>query len=242
MAFLGAAVLKESPLTPVQMLWVNLIMDTLAALALATEPPSEELLYRMPYSRNEKMITPQMWRCIVFHSLFQVIILCIILFKGPEIFGVQSSIGVDLEHWNAENGIHFSLFFDVFVFLQVFNFFNARKLKPDELNVFANIGNNYLFILIVIGIFACQLFIVQFGGKAVQLVPLTTSQHLMCVIIGALSLVNGVIIKKFIPEGIFNTIPLLTETERMEIYDVDGELNKLFKQPASMRRSSKHRH
>jgi Ca2+ transporting ATPase len=53
MAFLGAVFIKESPLTPIQMLWVNLIMDTLAALALATEPPSEDLLLRMPYSRKE---------------------------------------------------------------------------------------------------------------------------------------------------------------------------------------------
>ena len=52
MAFLGAVVIKESPLTPIQMLWVNLIMDTLAALALATEPPSNDLLNRMPYSRT----------------------------------------------------------------------------------------------------------------------------------------------------------------------------------------------
>jgi len=52
MAFLGAVVLKESPLTPVQMLWVNLIMDTLAALALATEPPNDELLTRLPYARD----------------------------------------------------------------------------------------------------------------------------------------------------------------------------------------------
>ena len=129
MAFLGAVIIKESPLTPVQMLWVNLIMDTLAALALATEPPSEELLYRMPYKRNEEMITAQMWRGIVFHGIFQIIILTIVLFYGPEIFGVSSGIGLEIEEWNAESGQHLSLFFDVFVFLQVFNFFNARKLK-----------------------------------------------------------------------------------------------------------------
>jgi Ca2+ transporting ATPase len=51
-AILSAVFIKESPLTAIQMLWVNLIMDTLAALALATEPPSDELLYRMPYSRK----------------------------------------------------------------------------------------------------------------------------------------------------------------------------------------------
>ena len=138
--------------------------------------------------------------------------------------------------------MHLSIFFDVFVFLQVFNFFNARKLKKDEFNVFANIANNYLFIMIVVGIFFCQTFIVEFGGKAVQLVPLSASQHLVCILIGSLSLVNGVFIKKCIPEGVFNSIPLLTETDRMEIYDVDSELNKILKQPASHRRSSRHRH
>ena len=101
-----------------------------------------------------------------------------------------------------------TLFFDVFVFLQVFNFFNARKLKKDELNVFSDIGNNYLFIIIVIGIFACQLFIVQFGGKALKLVPLSITQHLICILIGALSLVNGVFLKTCIPDGVFNQIHL----------------------------------
>ena len=93
MAFLGAVLIKESPLTPVQMLWVNLIMDTLAALALATEPPSEELLLRMPYSRTEEIITPLMWRNIILHALFQMIVLTIVLFM-PELFGVKSSLGL----------------------------------------------------------------------------------------------------------------------------------------------------
>jgi Ca2+ transporting ATPase len=94
MAFLGAVIIKESPLTPVQMLWINLIMDTLAALALATEPPSNELLNRMPYSRSEHIITAQMWRNIVLNSIYQIIVLTIVLFKGDEIFGVSSSIGL----------------------------------------------------------------------------------------------------------------------------------------------------
>ena len=82
MAFMGASILKTSPLTPVQMLWINLIMDTLAALALATDPPLDELLTRMPYARNEHIITPQMWRGIVFNSIYHCIILTIMLFKG----------------------------------------------------------------------------------------------------------------------------------------------------------------
>jgi P-type Ca2+ transporter type 2B len=63
--FLGGVVIADPPLTSVQMLWVNLIMDTLAALALATEPPSEELLNDKPYTRNELIVTSIMWRNIV---------------------------------------------------------------------------------------------------------------------------------------------------------------------------------
>ena len=90
MAFTGAVILKTSPLTPVQMLWINLIMDTLAALALATDPPLDELLTRMPYARNEHIITAQMWRGIVFNSLYHIIILSIVLFKGHELFDVEN--------------------------------------------------------------------------------------------------------------------------------------------------------
>ena len=105
--------------------------------------------------------------------------------------------------------MHLSIFFDVFVFLQVFNFFNARRLKKNELNIFTDIGDNYLFISIVVGIFVCQLFIVQFGGRALKLVPLSFNQHLVSIIIGSMSLVWGVIIKTVIPEGCLNSIHLL---------------------------------
>ena len=82
MAFVGGAILRESPLNPIQMLWVNLIMDTLASLALATEPPSDELLKRQPYSRNESLITANMWKNIIVQGIWQIIVLGIILFKG----------------------------------------------------------------------------------------------------------------------------------------------------------------
>ena len=82
MAFVGGAILRESPLNPIQMLWVNLIMDTLASLALATEPPSDELLRRKPHSKREGLITSQMWKFIIFQGLWQIAILGVILFKG----------------------------------------------------------------------------------------------------------------------------------------------------------------
>lgn len=82
LAFAGAAILKESPLSPIQMLWVNLIMDTLASLALATEPPTDELLTRKPYSKFENLITPEMWKNIITQGFLQIVVLGAILFRG----------------------------------------------------------------------------------------------------------------------------------------------------------------
>lgn len=91
MAFVGGAVLRESPLNPIQMLWVNLIMDTLASLALATEPPTDELLTRKPYSRNESLITANMWKNIICQGLMQIAVLGTILFKGTLNFKLRTS-------------------------------------------------------------------------------------------------------------------------------------------------------
>ena len=90
MAFSGAMILKYSPLNPVQMLWINLIMDTLASLALATEPPSESLLLRQPYSRYESILTGFMLKNIIVQSVFQILLLGLVLFKCDLFFGGTS--------------------------------------------------------------------------------------------------------------------------------------------------------
>lgn len=84
--FLGGVVVKDPPLTSVQMLWVNLIMDTCAALALATEPPAEDILNHPPYKRSERIVTPVMWRNIIGQALFQITVLCVMLFGGQSLF------------------------------------------------------------------------------------------------------------------------------------------------------------
>lgn len=81
--FLGAVVTKKSPLNAVQMLWVNLIMDTFAALALATEPPAATILERQPYKKDNPVITPIMGRNVQGHAIYQIIVLLVILFSGP---------------------------------------------------------------------------------------------------------------------------------------------------------------
>ena len=157
----------------------------------------------MPYERHEHIITPQMWRMIVMNSIYHCIILTIVLFKGDELFGVT--------HFSAkdDDGQHLALFFNIFVFLQIFNFFNARKLKKSEINVFSDFFINYLFIVIVIGIFILQLLIVQYGGVTFQLVPLSMDQHIKSIIIGATGVIWNALCKLFIPDSFMNNFSLL---------------------------------
>jgi len=81
--FFGSVIIKDSPLNAVQMLWVNLVMDTLGALSLATEPPAHDVLTRPPYAKNNNICTEVMWRNIFGHAIMQIVILNIIIFLGP---------------------------------------------------------------------------------------------------------------------------------------------------------------
>jgi len=89
-AFVGACAIQDSPLKAVQMLWVNLIMDTLAALALATEMPTEELLRRKPYGRTKPLISRTMFKNIIGHTIYQLAIIFTLVFAGHLIFDMTT--------------------------------------------------------------------------------------------------------------------------------------------------------
>lgn len=201
MTLLGGVILKDSPLNPIQMLWVNLIMDSFASLALATEPPSDKLLRRKPYARNVSIITSTMKVNIGAQAAFQIVILTIIIFYGDIIFGVPSDRELSHYTWNDEVGYHFTIFFNIFVLLQVFNSINARKLLRSEINIFENIFNNYLYILIQFIILAGQIVMVTYGGRALRTHSLSLYQHLGCILIASLSLLVGLLVK-LLPIGL----------------------------------------
>jgi Ca2+ transporting ATPase len=196
MTLLGGIVLKDAPLNAIQMLWVNLIMDSLASLALATGDPSEELLNRRPYPREEHMITNSMMRNIIVQAIHQVFILSIFIFFGDKFFGVPSDRSLSHFEWNNVNGYHFTLFFNIFVFLQVFNSVNARKLEQKELNVFEGILDNNIYLGVQAFIVLGQIIMVQYGGRALRTHPLTFKQHLACIIVASSSLIASYVGKK----------------------------------------------
>ncbi|CAG8547962.1 8146_t:CDS:2 [Paraglomus brasilianum] len=240
---------SESILTAVQLLWVNLIMDTLAALALATEPPTDEVLDRYPTSKNASLVNYRMWKMIIGQAVFQIAVNLTLLHIGPAVFHLSDS-----PHDKAALR---TIIFNTFVFLQVFNEINCRRID-DHLNVFRNILNNHVFILIQLIVIGGQFFIVEFGGVAFGTVSLTGTQWLVTVIIGFLSLPIGLIIRLLpnwcVPEHILNeeVKPMTPEkmvwqsayadvTRRMRVFNaLRKPPRKLSNKPKIDRSSSSH--
>ncbi|XP_060544357.1 plasma membrane calcium-transporting ATPase 2 isoform X7 [Pantherophis guttatus] len=189
-AFTGACITQDSPLKAVQMLWVNLIMDTFASLALATEPPTESLLLRKPYGRNKPLISRTMMKNILGHAVYQLTLIFTLLFVGEKMFTIDSGRNAPLHSPPSE---HYTIIFNTFVMMQLFNEINARKIHGER-NVFDGIFRNPIFCTIVLGTFAVQIVIVQFGGKPFSCSPLELDQWMWCVFIGLGELVWGQVI------------------------------------------------
>lgn len=174
----------QSPLKPVQLLWVNLIMDTLAALALATEAPHPSLLDRPPYGSDRGgLITRTMWKNILGQACFQLVMNFVLLYRPDCVF---DGVTVGSTH-------HLTIFFNTFVLCQLFNELNCRKING-EFNIFSGLLGNKVFILVMVGTLAMQYGMVQYGGDFAGCVSLSEQEWIKCIAIGALSLPVGFIL------------------------------------------------
>uniref|UniRef100_A0A674F540 Calcium-transporting ATPase n=1 Tax=Salmo trutta TaxID=8032 RepID=A0A674F540_SALTR len=218
-AFTGACITQDSPLKAVQMLWVNLIMDTFASLALATEPPTESLLLRKPYGRNKPLISRTMMKNILGHGVYQLIIIFTLLFVGEQIFDIDSGRYAPLHSPPSE---HYTIIFNTFVLLQLFNEINARKIHGER-NVFDGIFNNLIFCSIVFGTFIIQIVIVQWGGKPFSCVGLSIDQWLWCTFLGFSSLLWGQLISSIPTKSLRFLKSAGHGTQRQEIPDEELE-------------------
>jgi len=182
--FLSAVVGYTPPLNAVMMLWVNLIMDTMGALALGTEPPTEELLDRRPYRRSVSLINKPMWRNILSQSIYQLILLVVLLDRGAEIFGCEDG-----------SNHHFTIMFNAFVFCQVFNEFNAREIG-DRFDPLRDLLKSPIFLAVIFFTVILQWFIVTYGGDFTQTVPLTKEEWQLTISLGAVSIPIGYLMRQ----------------------------------------------
>lgn len=181
--FLSAVVGYQPPLNAVMMLWVNMIMDTMGALALGTEPPTDVLLNRRPYRRDASLISRPMWRNILFQATYQLFTLVFLLNKGPAIF-------------NCEDGSrhHFTIIFNTFVFLQVFNEFNAREIG-DTFDPVGSLSQSPMFLWVIAFTIIAQWLIVEYGGDFTQTYPLSWEEWQYTVALGLGSIPVGLLMR-----------------------------------------------
>ena len=161
----------DTPVTVIQMLWVNMVMDTLAGLAFAYEPPLLEYMNEQPKKRTDSIINRYMVSEIIFTGIYSSII-CILFLKLPIIEGLFRK--------SIDKSYLMTAFFGLFIFIDIFNSFNARTSRLD---LFANITNNKVFIVIMSFITIVQILLIYFGGSVFRTVGLTFKEFLVMFLI-----------------------------------------------------------
>ncbi|KAF1955673.1 calcium-translocating P-type ATPase [Byssothecium circinans] len=193
----------RSVLTAVQLLWINLFMDSLAALSLSTDAPTEEILDRKPTPRTASIISLTMWKMIIGQAIFQVMATFVLHFGGPQF----------LPYPEREMR---SIIFNMFVWLQIFNQYNNRRLD-NKFNIFVGIHKNYYFIAMNVIMVGCQVAIVFFGSTAFSIVALNGEQWAISVIV-ALFCVPWAVCVRLFPDAWFGAVAKFVGTPFVLVY------------------------
>jgi len=240
--FFGVCVFGSSPLSAVQLLWINLIMDTFAALALATEPPLPSVINGAKDGggpvragrkvRNEEgeevieqgqsVLAPAVWRQVLGISAWNFLVMVVLMLFGRMIAGLHeysSATPLVYPAWVDEpkssplyyqdrhadylklveevhaKRTHLTYIFNTFVFLQIFNFFNCRKVGPRDFNVFEAPFHNIYFLVVVAGTTAAQVLMCECFGTLTGTVPMSRSEWGACIAVGATPLLISAALK-----------------------------------------------
>ena len=172
-------------------------MDTFAALALATDPPTPSILDRPPEPKSAPLITITMWKMIIGQSIYQLTLTFLLYFGGTTILSYQTV--------REQNQLP-TLIFNTFVFMQIFNQYNNRRLD-NKMNIFEGITHNWFFIGIQFIIVGGQVLIVFIGGRAFAVYRLNNAQWIYSIVLGFLSIPVGMMLRLIPDAWISRCIP-----------------------------------
>ncbi|KAI1811921.1 putative calcium P-type ATPase [Poronia punctata] len=196
---------ESAVLTAVQLLWVNLIMDTLAALALATDPPQDSIIDRKPERRNASIISITMWKMIIGQAIYQLAVTFVLYYAAYDI-GIAEREQVRRGQATRLDG----LVFNTFVWMQIFNQWNNRRLD-NKFNILEGITKNYYFLGINIIVSGLQILIIFVGSVpfniSSQTPTQTGAQWGAAIVLGFLSIPVGMLIRMIPDDFIRKCIP-----------------------------------
>jgi len=171
LSIIGPFIGVPTPVTVIQMLWINMVMDTLAGLAFAFEPPLLEYMKEYPKKKDEPIINEYMRDEILFTGLYSAI-LCILFLKLPMFNNLFRT---------GENNIYLmTAFFGLFIFIGIFNCFNART---NRLNLFSHLLKNKVFIVIIGMILIIQIYLIYYGGSLFRTAGLTLNEFIYMILL-----------------------------------------------------------
>lgn len=211
--FVGIIVFVNSPLNAVQLLWINLIMDTFAALALSTEPPLKQVIKGKPYTDKVSLLTLTVRGQIYLVSLWNIIVMMILMFSGASIAGLTYERGDDPTGdtpGSTDKRRHFTYIYNTFVFLQLFNMINCRKIGRRDFNVFESFFHNWYFLTLFFLIAFVQFFQTNWFNKFTNCEPLGRSEWGSCIAVGSTSLAVSAVIK-LLPDEWLEKLPLINK-------------------------------
>lgn len=229
--FFAPFMLGESPFSAVQLLWLNVVMDTLAAFALGTEPPLPNIAEGKPHT-NQQVMRPPVWRQIFGMTLWNFLVMMCVLGLGPLTMDLEYNMGdsagaallVSAEETASGSATktpaelaadrrvlakltHCTYLFHIFVFLQLFNLINCRKDGAKDYNVFAQFWHNWYFLAVLIAEFALQL---RFPESFIRTAALGQREWGACLMVGATPLLISVLLKctpeRWLEWRIFNVV------------------------------------
>lgn len=173
LSIIGPFIGVDSPVTVIQMLWINMVMDTLAGLAFAFEAPLPEYMKEYPKKKDENILNSYMIGEILFTGIYSSI-LCVLFLKVPFIRNFFRP--------DVNDAYILTAFFGLFIFIGIFNCFNART---NRLNLFANILDNKVFLAIITLVFCVQLLLIYFGGQLFRTTGLTLKELEVMILLAA---------------------------------------------------------
>ncbi|KAI1738593.1 calcium-translocating P-type ATPase [Xylaria scruposa] len=214
----------KSVLTAVQLLWVNLIMDTFAALALATDPPTDKILNRLPQPKSAPLITVNMWKMIIGQAIYQLVVTFVLYFAGNKILGYDPTNATQQKELDT-------IVFNTFVWMQIFNELNNRRLD-NKFNIFEGVHRNKFFIGITILMVGLQILIIFVGGAAFEIKPINGVQWAICVVSAFVCLPWAVLLRLF-PDEWFAAIAKTVGAPFVVVYrfliKTFGTIGRIFK-------------
>jgi Ca2+-transporting ATPase len=177
----------------------------MAALALASDPPTEEILDRKPAKRTAPLISTIMWKMIIGQAIFQLIVTFVLYYAGPGILNYEVD-GKEIR----------SLVFNTFVWMQIFNMFNNRRLD-NKFNILAGVQRNYFYLAILAIMVGCQAMIMYVGGAAFSINRLNGKDWGISIVLSALCLPWAVLIRLF-PDTWFEKVVKVTTWPLMVVW------------------------